>query len=199
MVLRAYDIGWGARYSGIVGTRDEWDQIVVRLRRAGDPYGDPAFAELWALACEDGPAALESFRRSGKLDDARIADLTRDLVIDALPAMLEAVNPHAYFVAAIVNAARSWLRRGSARVVSPDDRSAAHDETHPAAVAPDLESWIDASDFMLTLSERERSVLQALAHGEDRDAIARALGLTRANVDQIISRARRRFRREDEP
>jgi RNA polymerase sigma factor (sigma-70 family) len=182
-----------------VGTRDEWDRIVVRLRRAGDPYGDPAFAELWTLACEDGPAALESFRRSGKLDEARIADLTRDLVIGALPAILEAVNPHAYFVAAIVNAARSWLRRGSARVVSPGDRSAAHDETHPVAVAPDLESCIDASDFMLTLSERERSVLQALGHGEDRDAIARALGLTRANVDQIISRARRRFRREDEP
>lgn len=199
MVPRGYGIRRGARYSGIVGTREEWDGIVVRLRRADDPYGDPAFAELWALACEDGPAALESFRRSGKLDDARIADLTRDLVIDALPAILEAVNPHAYFVAAIVNAARSWLRRGSARVMSPDDRSGADDERHPLAVTPAPASWIDANDFLLTLSERERSVLVALGHGEERDAIARALGLTRANVDQIISRARRRFRREDEP
>jgi RNA polymerase sigma factor (sigma-70 family) len=169
-----------------------------RLRGAADPYSHPDFAELWTLACQDGPIALESFRRCGKLDGARIADLTRDLLLDALPAILHAVSPQAYFVAAIENAALSWLRRGSARVASLENETAARDGAETAAASHDPVAWIAAGDFMRTLSERERSVLVAVAQDEDRDEIASALGLTRANVDQIVSRARRRFRREDE-
>ena len=51
----------------------------------------------------------------------------------------------------------------------------------------------EAERVVVTLSDRERQVFAALAAGEERDDIARALGTSRANIDQIVSRTRKRL------
>lgn len=179
-----------------VGSRAEWDEITAVLRAAPDPYACAELGQLWALALEEAPRVLASFRVAGKLDDERIADLTRDFLVEDLRAILEnAVNPRAYFVVAIQNSARSWLRRGSARIAPTDYEAAKGRE--PRAASADPAELIDAQDFLRGLTERERDVLAGLAAGVDREELARALGTSRANVDQIASRVRARFRRED--
>lgn len=180
-----------------MGTRAKWDALAVRLRGAADPFQEPEIAELWTLACEEGPRALTTFRQAGRLDDERAADLTRDLLVDALPSIVAADNPQAYFIAALTNAARSWLRKKGSAVASPAEPGARHDASHPITPAPDHALRIDMTDFLLTLSERERDVLVGVANDEDREEHARRLGITRANLDQIVSRARRRFRPEE--
>lgn len=179
-----------------MGSRADWDEITAVLRVAPDPYACAELGQLWALALEEAPRALASFRVSGRLDDDRIADLTRDFLVDHLRALLDnAVNPRAYFVVSLQNCARSWLRKGSARLAPAE-----HEEGKvraPRAVSADPALLIDAQDFVLTLTERERDVLAGLTHDVDREELARTLGISRANVDQIVSRVRARFHRED--
>jgi RNA polymerase sigma factor (sigma-70 family) len=177
-----------------VGTRSQWDALAARLRETANPFDEPEVAELWAIACEEAPRVLASYRRSGRLDGERIADLTRDLLVNSLPDIVAAANPQAYFVTALVNAARSWLRRGGSRVVSAPEAGATPDDKHPKTSAPDHALRIDAVDFLQTLSDRERTALIGVAHGEDRTQLATVLGISRTNLDQIVSRARKRFR-----
>ncbi len=167
--------------------------LATRLRETAYPFEQAEFAELWALACEEAPRVLASFRRSKRLDDERIADLTRDLLVNELASIVDATNPQAYFVTCLVNAARSWLRRGDARVASSGEVGGAHEVRHSTTAAPDHALRIDVADFMGTLSQRERDVLIGVGNDVDRQVLARLLGTSRANVDQIVSRARKRF------
>jgi DNA-directed RNA polymerase specialized sigma24 family protein len=52
---------------------------------------------------------------------------------------------------------------------------------------------LDARAELLRLSPRDRAIVVAAALGEEREDIARNLGTSRANVDQIVSRARKRL------
>ena len=98
----------------------------------------------------------------------------------------------------LVNAARSWLRRGDARVAAPREvGGGSHDASSPTPPAPDHALRIDVADFMVTLSQRERDVLIGVGNDVDRQMLARLHGTSRANVDQIVSRARKRFPREE--
>jgi transcriptional regulator len=51
---------------------------------------------------------------------------------------------------------------------------------------------VDARGALAGMGARERAVLVADACGEAREVIAKAWGTSRANVDQIVSRGRRR-------
>ena len=172
-----------------------WDEIIEALRAAPDPYECPELARLWGLALEEAPRALASFRGPGRLDDDRIADLTKDFLVEHLHALLDAVSPRAYFIVALQNSARSWFRKGSSTIAldAPGEDGAGED---PAAVA-DPAQLIDARDFLCGLSEREYDVFVGVANGADREELARALDISRANLDQIVSRVRRRFRMEE--
>ena len=178
-----------------VGTRAIWDEIIEVLRAAPDPYECPELARLWALALEEAPRALARFRGPGRLDDERIADLTKDFLVEHLHALLDAVSPRAYFIVALQNSARSWFRKGSSRLAldERDDTSSGED---PAAIA-DPTQLIHARDFLRGLSQREYDVFVGIANGADREELARALDISRANLDQIVSRVRRRFRTEE--
>lgn len=171
--------------------------LATRLRETAIPFEQPEFAELWALACEEAPRILASFRRSKRLDDERIADLTGDLLLNELTSIVGATNPQACFVTCLVNAARSWLRRGDSRVAAAREVGGSHDASQPASPAPDHALRIDVADFMETLSARERDVLIGVGNDVDRQVLARLLGNSRANVDQIVSRAVKRFKREE--
>ena len=176
-----------------VGTHAIWDEIIEALRAAPDPYECPELAQLWALALEEAPRTLARFRGPGRLDDERIADLTKDFLVEHLHALLEAVSPRAYFIVALQNSARSWFRKGSSTLALEEPGGAGE---VPAAVA-DPTQLIDARDFLRGLSEREYDVFVGVANGADREELARALDISRANLDQIVSRVRRRFRMEE--
>jgi DNA-binding NarL/FixJ family response regulator len=49
------------------------------------------------------------------------------------------------------------------------------------------------------MAPREREIVVAVAMGEDREELARSYNTSRANIDQIVSRARRRLHGEDAP
>jgi DNA-directed RNA polymerase specialized sigma24 family protein len=180
-----------------VATRAQWDVLASRLRETAYPFEQPELAELWALACEEAPRVLSSFRRSKRLDDERIADLTGDLLLNDLASIIDATNPQAFFVTCLTNAARSWLRRGDARVAAPGVVGGSREASQSATAAPDHALRIDVADFMETLSQRERDVLIGVGNDVDRQVLARLLGTSRANVDQIVSRARKRFPPEE--
>jgi DNA-binding NarL/FixJ family response regulator len=57
----------------------------------------------------------------------------------------------------------------------------------------------EVADLLATLTPREREVVLAVASGERPEDLAAQLKTSRANIDQIVSRARRSLRmRRDE-
>lgn len=178
-----------------MGNLAVWDEVVEVLRAAPDPYECPELAQLWALALEEAPRALASFRRGGRLDDERLADLTKDFLVAHLHALLGAVSPRAYFIVALRNSAHSWFRKRSSAIALHPPGEAEDDEITAPVLDP--AELVDARDFLRCLTEREYDVLVGVGNGADRDELARALDISRANLDQIVSRVRRRFRMEE--
>lgn len=177
----------------VVATKEEWDELVVRMRAEGLPLHGPLFRRFYELALSDGPRFLAPFKRS--LGEERAIDLVHDLLAEKLEAILAAETPRALFFTALHNRARSWLRRQDAQVVeSPPDSS----RQNPSG---DMENdarhafVLDARDALAALSERDRGIVVAAALGEDREVIAREFKTSRANVDQIASRLQKRFRK----
>jgi DNA-directed RNA polymerase specialized sigma24 family protein len=176
-----------------VATRPDWDEIIARIQGEPDPLRSPHVRRLYEVALSDGPRFLTSFHRT--LGDERTRDLVHDLLSEKLQAILEAETPRAFFCTALQNRARSWVRRGDAKVVeSPPDSSR---DTAPDRNEEERRAFVlDARDALAALSERDRDIVVAAALGEDREAIAREFRTSRANVDQIVSRLHRRFRGE---
>jgi DNA-directed RNA polymerase specialized sigma24 family protein len=174
-----------------VATRQEWDEIIAKFQGEPDPLRSLHVRRLYEVALSDGPRFLASFRRS--LGEERTLDLVHDLLAEKLQAIVEAETPRAFFCRALQNRARSWVRRGDAMVVeSPPDssRETASDSSEDARRA----FVLDAREALSELSERDRGIVVAAALGEDRETVAREFGTSRANVDQIVSRAQKRFR-----
>lgn len=168
---------------------DEWRSIVDELRGEQAPYRSPAFARLQGVAQADAQRLLAGFVRQGKLDEARIHDLVGDWLLaeGRLHALLtsDQGRPRQLFATSIVRAALSWIRRPSAKVVAPD--AAAERAVSP----PDHLFLLHARQRLAALAPRDRDVLLAVHAGEDREVLARGYGVTRAAIDQIVSRARR--------
>lgn len=177
-----------------MGSPAEWQDLAREIRAAKDPWPSRALVRLFALAEEDGRRALRSF--TGEMDDAAIVDLIRDLLVAQLHAVLEAEEPRGFFWRALVRRAISRKRKGSSRVEPTPEQ-----EPPPSGPLDAEEqnriSRLDRAAAWARLSPREQEVLSALAEGEDRDALAERWGTTRNNIDQIISRARRRLAEVD--
>lgn len=180
-------------YPARVATRQEWDEIIARILDDPDPLRSPHIRRLYEVALSDGRRFLTSFR--GTLGDERTLDLVHDLLAEKLLAIIEAETPRAFFCTALQNRARSWVRRGDAKVVeSPPESSR---DAGPDRSEDERRAFVlDARDALAALSERDRDVVVAAALGEDREAIAREFRTSRANVDQIVSRVQKRFRGE---
>jgi DNA-directed RNA polymerase specialized sigma24 family protein len=163
-------------------TADEWKEAVERVLADREKH----LPRLYELARADGPRLLSRFAR--RLGDDRVLDLVHDLLATQLEAILAAKEPRALFCTALQRRAISWLRRGDADVVEDKpDVAAEHDEPERQRFLLDAKAALDG------LGARERMMVVAVALGEDREAIAREFQTTRANVDQIVSRVRRRF------
>jgi DNA-directed RNA polymerase specialized sigma24 family protein len=170
-----------------VATADDWREAALRIRQDKAKH----LPRLYELALEDGPRLLARFQR--RLGDERIVDLVHDLLATKADAIIEADEPRALFCTALQRRAISWLRRGDAAVASErPERGAEHeDEGERQRFLVDARAALDG------LTPRERAMAVAVALGEEREAVAREFKTTRANVDQILSRIRRKFADKD--
>lgn len=170
-----------------MATADDWREAALCIRQDRAKH----LPRLYQLALEDGPRLLARFQR--RLGDERIVDLVHDLLATKVDAIIEADEPRALFCTALQRRAISWLRRGDAAVASERPESAADrdDEGERQRFLLDARAALD------DLAPRERAMAVAVALGEEREAVAREFKTTRANVDQILSRIRRKFAGSD--
>jgi DNA-directed RNA polymerase specialized sigma24 family protein len=170
-----------------VPAAEDWIRVVQLIRKDADPLTSPNLPKLYELALADGPRLLKSFQK--RLGEERIIDLVHDLLATKAVAIIAADEPRALFCTALQRRAISWLRRGDAAVVEEAP------ERLPEGMHEDDRQGflVDAREALAGLPERERAMVVAVALGEEREAIAQQFRTTRANVDQIVSRVRRRF------
>ncbi|MFF3761885.1 RNA polymerase sigma factor [Streptomyces sp. NPDC002185] len=186
---------WWSRLLARVSRAARDERVPVRERRlrvVGAPYGG------------DGPApGLTELYRARRLDMVRLAlflvdDLptAEDVVQDAFAAVCRAYgtsldglqDPRAYLHTAVVNAARSVLRRRrTARAYTPP---------HPGSGTPVDEGLLLAEehrqvlDALGELTRRQREVLVLRYWSElTEEQIAQTLGLSRGTVKSTASRA----------
>ncbi|MFO0626876.1 MAG: sigma-70 family RNA polymerase sigma factor [Polyangiales bacterium] len=167
-------------------TKVRWLQVSVPLRGSASPWSHPGASALYGLLFAEGVRALRGYRA---IDPARRDDLISEVFVRALPRIVAADDPCAYFRTALAHEARSWLRRRGSRVC---DAAAPHAEPrHDGEAHPVARLTLRA--LARSLSPREQQVFLGLMDGEDRDALARRLHTSRANIDQIVHRARARL------
>lgn len=167
-------------------TKVRWLQASAPLRGSATPWSHPGASALYGLLFAEGARALRGYRA---IDRARREDLISEVFVRALPRIVAADDPCAYFRTALNHEARSWLRRRGARVLdaAPHTEPRHDGEAHPFA-------RLTLRALARSLSSREQQVFLGLMDGEDRDALARRLSTSRANIDQIVHRTRSRAR-----
>lgn len=177
---------------------ERWREAAERVLSAQGHARSAAFAEFYALAEVESQRVLQRFP-----PHLREMDLMHDLLAEHSEEVLRARSPRSYFCTALSNRVIDALRAQKVRNL---DTPAAQD---PSGGEPSVESLaapgtevthdgrdfvIDARDALSSLTPREREVLAAVGYGEDRDELARLYGTSRENIDQIVSRARRKWR-----
>ncbi|MDP3207705.1 MAG: sigma-70 family RNA polymerase sigma factor [Rhodoglobus sp.] len=179
-------------------SRDEWIAVVQCVAESSGPGRGEEINRLYRFAMDEGRSALRGMQWVGP---SEVEDLVHDKLHAELASLLLATDPRAYFCTIVRRAALDLRRKvqgkrgdGTARrvFVSVDD---ADFQALPAEDPPVDEALArrrEAREIVARLSERELQVFAAIMHGEDRDDIAAALGTSRANVDQIVSRTRKR-------
>lgn len=179
-----------------VSGRGEWGELVECIREDGDSANRVHMARLYALAVADGIGFLKSFR--SQLGEDRLRDLIHDLLAERLDVILAADEPRAYFCIALKRKAISWVRRGDAEVAEDLPGSWRGGEADGTLEEARRAFVMDAREALGRLSARDRGIVVAAGLGSEREEIAREFNTTRANVDQIVSRFRKRFEEGEE-
>jgi DNA-directed RNA polymerase specialized sigma24 family protein len=173
-----------------VAAREDWDEVVRTLRTAELPRSHPAFAQLHRLAVLDGKSALAGFRR---LDDGLREDVIHDLIVVELEQLIAADRPRSYFMVAVRRRAIDLLRKLSRESPELDEEASARTASGLDNTQGDPAFVLDARQALASLSERDLRIVTAVGLGEDREALAASHGISRAAVDQIVSRVRKRW------
>ncbi len=169
---------------------DPWEPVAAAIRGASSPWSCAAFGRLYELALAEGVRVLGTFR---DLDEARRVDLALETLVAKRREIAEADRPRAFFRTVLYRDAVSWRRSGRARLATEADalEGCAHTAGPCDAVECGALHRLDARAALARMNDRQRAMLVADAEGHSRDEIARAHETTRANVDQVLSRARR--------
>lgn len=170
---------------------EQWAALVEEVRQAPSPAESPALARLFELAIQVGAVKLSKFRQLG---EGEREDLVREKFLDLLPGLVAASNPWGLFVTAIVHAAID-ARRRKLTAEKHEGEILRTAEAHAASrdeVA--MAETLDMQACFTGFSPRIQQILRAVAEGEERDDVARVFGTSRANVDQVVSRARKRWK-----
>lgn len=169
------------------------------IRQEGGVAASRSVLRLYKFALQDGPRIIHSFKK--ELGATVVEELSHALIAEKLAAIVEAQNPKAFFRTALVRRAITWQRRGDATVAATPDESISpkpvagstgHTQGRDIGEEAERREFVhDARLILDSLSDRDRQIVVAVALGDDREAVARAFGTTRANVDQIVSRVRK--------
>lgn len=169
---------------------EEWRRIVDEVAATDPPLRSRALVELYRLACADAQAALRTFAPTIR---EQAEDLAQDLVFEKLDTLLAAPNPRALFYTAVRNAAIDLRRREARRPTDEDPSERLPSPDASAAVESQVGARLELARAQARLTPRELEIFVAIAAGDDRDDIAKLLGTSRANIDQLVSRARKRL------
>lgn len=197
-MLRVLICRAGSDINAAMPSRDEWIAVVQCVAQSPTPTRSKEINRLYRLAMDEGRSALRGMQW---VREAEVEDLVHDKLHAELASLLLATDPRAYFCTIVRRAALDLRRKNQGKrgdgtalraFVSVDD---ADFQALPAEDAPIDEALArrrQAQEVIARLSERELQVFVAIMHGEDRDDIAATLETSRANVDQIVSRTRKR-------
>lgn len=179
---------------------DEWNEAAARLRGLPreERWRSKDVVRLFELAPTIAKRTLAGhWTRIGPED---VEDLAKDLLAQNLHGFLD-VDPSThggsaavYFQQALRNRAVSWHRRMS-RLEGDPDRALAR-VSALAAEENSGSAGAEVDQILSRLTPLEREVFAAIQAGEAREAIAERFNTSRANIDQIVSRARRRLRKQ---
>lgn len=169
----------------------EWRTLAAQIRVAESPWSCEAVGRLFELAEALGRLVLASHRDA--FGEDAIVDFVRDFLSRKLLELVQQENPRGAFVVWVKRAMISLRRRGDARVVEEPTAQADHGAGTGNTRAASAEFVLDARAMLSRLSERDR---QAVAVGEEREDIAARFRTSRANIDQIVSRVRVRWQRQ---
>lgn len=171
---------------------DQWRTWAATIQVEGGRERATATRELYAAARHDARIAVPT---KWQVDDDTLADLMHEVLAVQWDAVLGADSPKALFLVALKRKAIDRFRRQVKR------------ETPLEALSPALEPSTDADPFARAtvekiatflesaLSARDLRVFQAkVILGESSVDVAETEGLSQANVDQIVSRARKKLK-----
>ncbi len=167
---------------------DEWNAAAARLRELPRAVRSQSqdFGTLYRLALEHGPRRLAG----AKIDPERAADLIADLLSAKLDQLVDARDPFPFFLTAVTNAGRDWLRRKGSHVAAEPKVEKAREEEDRSERSAEL------NRLLSRLTPLEREIFALEASGEDHTSIGAAVGKKRDAIAQIISRARKRLREQ---
>ena len=173
----------------------EWRTLAAQIRVAESPWSCAATGRFFVLAEELGRRVLASHRDA--FGEDAIVDFVRDFLSRKFLELIQQENPRSAFVVWVTRAMISFRRRGDARVVEePLGFGADSDSGIGNTPAASAEFVLDARAMLSRLSDRDRQIVQAVAVGEDREEIAARFKTSRANVDQIVSRIRTQWHKQ---
>lgn len=176
-----------------MATHEQWRTVRQLILDDPPPWRSRHMAQLWEYCRQDGLRALASFSQLGP--DAR-EDLIKDVLVAELESILKADrNPRAYFLTTLRNRAIDWKRAPASRM-DPEPEAGSAGDTPTTNDEERQVFRLDAHDLLASLSERDREILLEVAAGEEREDIAERYHTSRANVDKIVSRARKIFQEE---
>lgn len=170
---------------------EEWHRLVEQVRRASSPTESPALPQLYTLAMETGRKVLRA--KFPRLSEADHEDVLSEKFTRELPAIVGASRPRSFFITVIIRATVDARRRSQTRdryakqthkLVEPQPGRGDDTQAETLAMLACLQSF----------SQRDQQILRAVHEGEDRERVGQLYGTSRANVDQIVSRAKERWR-----
>lgn len=175
---------------------EEWNQAVERLRgvSVAERWQSEDVAKLYAIALKVAPSQLRSFDLPGGLPE----DLAADILTTKLNQQVDCVGvPFSFFVVSLQNKAKSWKRHQRVRANYQERQSAPEPEPIAEHDGSEVERRLAKAWGVLT--DRERDIFERIGRDEPREEIASRLGTSRTNVDQLISRARKKLERKGLP
>jgi RNA polymerase sigma factor (sigma-70 family) len=176
-----------------VDNDEEWHRLVEQVRGASSPTESPVLPLLYTLAMETGRKVLRA--KFPRLSEADHEDVLSEKFTRALPAIVGASRPRNFFIKVIVRATLDAQRRLQTR-----DRYIAKEthklvESQPGRSDDTQAETLAMRACLQSFSQRDQQILRAVYEGEDRERVAQLYRTSRANVDQIVSRAKERWRR----
>lgn len=169
---------------------EEWLRVCDALAEAVGTARREHEERLYALARETGVAAL---RGRWKYDEDVAMELVHDVLMRSLEQIVRAEHPRALFLWILNKHAINTYRRHSRELAVGEVP-----ESAPRHEAPRTESSLELNAVIgllrSELSPRDLRVFIARCFGASSKEVAAAEGLSVANVDKIVSRARARLK-----